>query len=269
MSEKSETALVPTAEEHVNFYGDELIAVEVEGEVYVPIRVICDYMDLSWSGQRQRMRRDPVLSEALVSVCVTHPESERGSRDMLCLPLKYLNGWLFGINANRVKEELRERVIQYQRECFDILARAFQARAVQRQTGSSLAGIREMALAIAAMAEQQMVLEGRVASAEEVARSASERLDRAALVVGEIGRRLKSVEGRVRPHAYITDEQAAEISLQVKTLAGLMGGESGHYQSVFAELYRRFGVSSYKLVRLEQYEAVLEFLEEWQTNVED
>lgn len=260
MSEDETKALVATAEEHVDFYGDELIAVEVEGEVYVPVRVICDYMELSWSGQRQRMRRDPVLSEALVSVCVTHPESERGAREMLCLPLKYLNGWLFGVNANRVKPELRERVIQYQRECYDILARAFQARAVERRGSSSLAGIREMALAIAMMAEQQMALEGRVATAEE-------RLDKAAMVVGEIGRRLKSVEGKLRPDAYITDEQAAEISLRVKALARLMGGESAQYQSVFSELYRRFGVASYKLIRMEQYEAVLGFLEEWREEV--
>src|SRR5690606_191639 len=129
-------------------------------------------------------------------------------------------------------------------------------RAVERRGGSSLAGIREMALAIAMMAEQQMALEGRVATAEE-------RLDKAALVVGEIGRRLKSVEGKLRPDAYITDEQAAEISLQVKALARLMGGESAHYQSVFTELYRRFGVASYKLVRVEQYEGVLGFLEGW------
>jgi hypothetical protein len=120
-----------------------------------------------------------------------------------------------------------------------------------------------LAPAIAQMAEQQMVLEGRVASAEEVARGASERLDRAAHVVGEIGRRLKSVEGRLRPDAYITDEQAAEIGLRVKALTGLIGGESGHYQSVFTELYRRFGVASHKLVWLEQYEAVLGFLEGW------
>jgi hypothetical protein len=187
---------------------------------------------------------------------------------MLCLPLKYLNGWLFGVNASRVKPELRERVIQYQRECYDILAQAFAARAVERRGSSPLAGIREMALAIAQMAEQQMALEGRVVSAEE-------RLDRAAHVVGEIGRRLKSVEGRIRPDAYITDEQAAEMcsarpevtSLQVKALARLMGGESATYQSVFTELYRRFGVASYKLVRMEQYEEVLEFLEAWREEV--
>jgi hypothetical protein len=52
---------------------------------------------------------------------------------MLCLPLKYLDGWLFGVNANRVKPELRGRVIQYQRECYDILARAFQAQAATRR----------------------------------------------------------------------------------------------------------------------------------------
>ncbi len=36
-----------------------------------------------------------------------------------------------------------------------------------------------------------------------------------------------------------------------------------HYQGIFAELYRRFGVSSYKLIRQEQYAAVLAFLEQW------
>jgi hypothetical protein len=54
---------------------------------------------------------------------------------------------------------------------------------------------------------------------------------------------------------------------QVKALARLMGGESASYQSVFTELYRRFGVASYKLVRMEQYEEVLGFLEEWREEV--
>jgi hypothetical protein len=39
------------------------------------------------------------------------------------------------------------------------------------------------------------------------------------------------------------------------------------YQSVFSELYRRFGVSSYKAIRQEQYEAVLSFLEEWRQRI--
>lgn len=36
-----------------------------------------------------------------------------------------LNGWLFGIDASRVKPESRDRLIQYQAECFDVLANYF------------------------------------------------------------------------------------------------------------------------------------------------
>jgi len=45
---------------------------------------------------------------------------------MVCLPLDYISGFLFGLNADRVKPELRERVLRYQRECYKVLAEAFQ-----------------------------------------------------------------------------------------------------------------------------------------------
>ena len=248
----TDKALVPTEQKSVEFYGDELIAVLLDGESYVPIRPLCDYLGLSWTGQFERIQRDAVLSEVAATVRVTRTEGQREvARELLALPLKYLNGWLFGVNANRVKDELREKLIQYQKECYDVLAQAFQARATS--PGSSLANIRDMALAIAEMADQQIVLEGRVSATEA-------RLEQAAVVVGDIRKRLKSVEGRIRPDAHIIDEQAAEISLQVKALAHLIGG---HYQTVFSELYRRFGVSSYKVIRIEQYESVLAFLDEW------
>jgi hypothetical protein len=34
------------------------------------------------------------------------------------LPIDYLNGWLFGINAKRVKEDVRDRLIIYQERCY-------------------------------------------------------------------------------------------------------------------------------------------------------
>ena len=41
--------------------------------------------------------------------------------EMLCMPLKKLNGWLFSINPEKVRADLREKVIQYQEECFEAL----------------------------------------------------------------------------------------------------------------------------------------------------
>lgn len=251
-------ALIPTEQRAIDFYGDELIAVSLEGQPYIPIAPICDFLGVSWSGQSERIRRDAVLSEAALSIRVTRKESRRGGREMVCLPLEYLNGWLFGINASRVREELRERLIRYQRDCYRVLSQAFQAPAVS-SSSSSLAQIRDMALAIANMAEQQMLLESRVTVTEQ-------RIERAAQVVGDMSRRLSSLESRLSPGSQITEEQAAEISQRVKALAGLLQERApgkNYYQSIFGELYRRYGVSSYKLIRESQYPQVLAFLDSW------
>ena len=78
--------------------------------------------------------------------------------------------------------------------------------------------------------------------------------------------RLGVLEGQVQPAGSITEGQAAEISNRVKALGEVLTGtdpSKNHYQGIFGELYRRFGVSSYKLIRQDQYAAVLQFLEDW------
>ena len=136
---------------------------------------------------------------------------------MACLPLGFLNGLLFGINASRVKEEIRENLIRYQRDCYKILTRAFLERAevAISPTMSALAQIRDNALAVAALAEQQMEHERRISASET-------RLDKAASVVGELGRRVKILEQRTAPGKPIGEEQAAEITQRIKALAGLL-----------------------------------------------
>jgi len=130
-----EKALVPIEEQKIDFYGDQITTafVDVGGRtrMYVPLRPICEYLGLSWSGQRERTMRDPVLKEEARSVRVTRSDPlGRGDPDVICLPIEFLPGWLFGINATRVKPELKEGIIRYQRECFSILWQAFQSRAL-------------------------------------------------------------------------------------------------------------------------------------------
>lgn len=40
---------------------------------------------------------------------------------MLCLPIHYLNGWLFGVDTNRVKAEIKDKLITYKKECYQVL----------------------------------------------------------------------------------------------------------------------------------------------------
>lgn len=90
-------ALIPIQQKTVIFYEDEITAVLVdtpEGQqVYIPIRPLCEFLGIDWSAQRKRITGDPVLSGAVSSVAVSATEAG-GRREMLCLPLDYLNGWV-------------------------------------------------------------------------------------------------------------------------------------------------------------------------------
>lgn len=275
MSDES-TALVAIQERSVDFHGDEILATLVENDgtkqIYIPLRPICEYLGLSWSGQRERVNRDAVLSQEIKGVRVTRtPDSDEvrpgGSQIMLCLPLDFINGWLFGVNATRVKPELKDKIIQYQRECYRILAQAFQTdeQIIEEQSTATsfatLQQIREMGLSIARMAEQQMEIEQRL----------NTRLDRAANVVSGINRRLSVVERRLSPPEYVTDEMANTIALAVKALAEELGrhdNRKNHYQAIYTEIYRRFRTPSYDRIRIDKYEDVMKFLEDWQTSVQ-
>lgn len=272
------TALTPIEQKTVEFYSDQLTAAlvvvdpEAEPTVYVPVRSICENLGVDWSAQRRRIIRDAVLSKNARGVAVT--ATPGGTQEMLCLPIEFLHGWLFGLNADRVKPELREKVIRYQEECFAVLWRAFRADslpalAIQREA-SSLAYVRDMALAIAQMAEQQMAFELRLADSDARHDRTEARLDQAAQVVGALVRDVAEVKRRVAPGNYVTEEQAAEIQLRVKGLAQLLGQSDpakNHYQGVFGTLYRTFGVTSYKNIPQGRYEEVLTLLEEWRRDV--
>ncbi len=269
-------------ERWVEFYNDTILAVLVRVDnvlqVLVPVRPVCDVLGINWDGQRQRIARDNVLSSTAVEITAVARDGKR--RKMSALPLEYLHGWLFGIGESQVKEEYREKITLYRRECFQALSKAFQsdlalpepAKAAVPAVDASmtLTQVRDMALAIAQMADQQLALEGRVDETHALATQAHGRLDKAAQVIGALQRRIGTVENRLNPGAAITEDQAAEISQRVRALAHLLSGtEKGknHYQGVFGEIYRHFGVTSYTHIPLDRYAEVLEFLEDWRQAV--
>ena len=237
-------------------------------EIYVPIRPICEQLGLAWSSQLQRLRRDPILSEEILGVFVTNtPGTGGGTQEMICLPLDFLNGWLFGVSANRVRDDIRPALLRYQRECYRVLAAAFTNTATavtddwmttSPESRAALLQIREMGQAIMQMAEEQLRI--------------MQRLDKAAIVVGQHGHRISSLEQRLAPlerqlspREAITDEQASDIAQKVKAV-GMMLTEKdssrNQFQAIFSELHRRFRVTSYKNIRQSQYQAVLNFLDE-------
>ncbi|MGT3005336.1 phage antirepressor N-terminal domain-containing protein [Pasteurella multocida] len=73
---------------------------------------------LSWSSQHRKLEN----SKGKFNCAHMSIVAEDGKlREMLCMPLKKLNGWLFSINPEKVRSDLKEKVIQYQEECFEVL----------------------------------------------------------------------------------------------------------------------------------------------------
>lgn len=109
----------------VDFHGHALTVITgAAGEHLVAMKPICEAIGLGWQSQYNRIQRHPVLSTS-VFMMNTVAEDEK-NRELVCLPLDMLNGWLFGVDASRVNPEIRDTLIQYQRECFGVLAAYWQ-----------------------------------------------------------------------------------------------------------------------------------------------
>lgn len=109
----------------VSFHGASLSVTSVDGVPHVALKPICDALSIDVEGQRARIKRHPVLSTC-TSVTKVQLPGDTQAREVVLLPLDKLNGWLFGISAARVRDPARrERLVQYQRECFNVLAAHF------------------------------------------------------------------------------------------------------------------------------------------------
>lgn len=289
------TALVPIETRTVELEGDELIAVLVEKGgrqvIYVPVNPLVEHLGLAARGQRRRINDDPVLSEVAQTVRIERPAGRGGgTQEMLCLPLTFVNGFLFGISANRVKEELREKIIQYQRHCYNVLAEAFGvsetgilARMGEDATLSprtaSLAQIRDVSLAVAQMAQEMILHEEQLVDHDVRISTVEARLTDAARYIGGVERRLQMVEERTAPRNVVSEDEGDEIRAKVIALANLIAEQQAEdeeskkqkrapYQTVYHTVYTLFSISSYKRVRKEDFEKVLEFLDGWKNRIQ-
>ena len=258
-------ALIPLEQKDVLFYEDEITAVRVRREghvhIFVPLRPIVELLGLDWSGQLRRVRNDAVLAQEVLPVRV---DTAGGPQEMPCLPLDMLNGWLFGINANRVKKEVRARLVRYQRDCYRVLYEAFEEgrlatgadatfQELLQQSDSQAVEAYRMLQAMIKMARNQIIIEARLGEQGQQ--------------LAQHERRLEQLEERfdVGAGQTVSESQASQISQGVKAVAMQLSKQTGRneYGGVYGELYRRFEITSYKLLPASRFGEAMDFLNQW------
>ena len=102
----------------VDFYGDKLFLANKEGAPYVPVKPIVENMGLDWKSQYEKIR----ANEGRWSMVIIPIVAEDGKmREMVCIKLSKMPGFLYSIDARKVKPALREKVLLYQEECDGVL----------------------------------------------------------------------------------------------------------------------------------------------------
>ena len=99
--------------------GISLQIVADEKEQLVAVKPVCEILGVDAKAQREKIEEHPLFS----SVRVLSPSTGADGKtyEMVCLPLRYFPSWLFSINPNNVKEEVREHLLEYQLKCNDVL----------------------------------------------------------------------------------------------------------------------------------------------------
>lgn len=108
--------------ETFDFHGDALaIASTPDGERWAVLARLCEPLGLDVSSQRAKLAGAPWAR----TVIITAHDATGRNQALFCLNLRSLAGWLFSVNAGKVRPELREKLARYQAECADVLADHF------------------------------------------------------------------------------------------------------------------------------------------------
>lgn len=195
--------------------------------------------------------------------------TEGGKQNAALLRSDLVPLWLIGIQINSVRDDVRPKLKLFIRRAADVLVEAFQEgrltadpifdELLQRSDSEAVEAYK-MLQAMVKLARNQILMETQLTS----------RLDDHEEQIVDHETRLEEVEAALgHPDRTITPAQASQISQAVKAIAHELGKRSkrNEYQGVYGELYRRFDITSYKLLPAHRFEEAMGWLTEWYTTI--
>src|SRR5438067_1149059 len=106
-------ALLVRDQRQVQVLDDQLLAARIaDGTIYLPVRALCEALGLDRAAQVRRIKRDEAMREDLHEIAV---ETESGIQAIQVLRLESVPYWLAGVTLNKVKPELRDKLLAYKR----------------------------------------------------------------------------------------------------------------------------------------------------------
>lgn len=276
----------------IEFAGATLLAVrDPQGIIWVPLRRLCEEIGVSYQSQHAKITEDRVLSKHTSMVPVV--SEDRRVFEMICLDLSFVRGWLFGINANRVKAEIRERLEQYQEQVYEVIDRAFtSATSDSGLDDTMIRAMRDNALQQAQLWEMVLSERQRLRRTEQAVEEIDEQMgvfgkllyrhdDTLRHVLNDLNR-LRTEQSAITarftditrllpaPNDPITPEEKAALKALVDdvvaaaTQKGIRLGQGRNdYPAVWDAFKRRFDLAKYDELPRAKYNDAINWLKAW------
>ena len=84
----------------------ELVIISENANKFVPIKPICDALGIDYPTQYQKLKEDEDLAPTMGLRPMIAADNKQ--REMVCLPLEYIFGWLFTISPKNVAPEAKD-----------------------------------------------------------------------------------------------------------------------------------------------------------------
>ena len=98
---------------------------EVANEYWIAIKPICEALDINYNRAYQNILEDEKLSQLFAKQQML--DTLGRSQEMICLPEKYIYGWLFSLRSKS------EALKQYQMKCYEVLFNYFNGAIIGRK----------------------------------------------------------------------------------------------------------------------------------------
>jgi hypothetical protein len=256
MSDDAAGALQPIQPiyQDIEFDGDTLPSAIVEGDgVLVPVRKICEALGLDTRYQLQRLREHEVLLVGLREIRIP---IEGRLRVVAAIHHRYIAFWLATVTPHQVSDQMRPKLVRYQRELVDILAAIYGPHLSPNMPLASDPTISDLSRQMA-----ELLLEFRLARTAylEHQREITDHEQR----IEDLESIVESMQRQLATYVPITPAQQEFIARSIKQLARRYQKKTGKdlFGQLFAEFCRTLGTPRYDELPASKYEAALEWIE--------
>lgn len=248
------------------FYGQVFTAhLASDRQFYIRLDDVCTGLGVDARSQRRRIQDDEAISDKLAMIAVETPyQDTTRTREAAFLNLRALPYWLGTIDASRVKDDVRPRIILFKRDFAETAWFVYRSEILPPEIISEVEtyatpGEREMAELMTefrSLKNRLDLLSGRV----------EQELGRLGLSLEGLGGRFAVVEARVVAEAAVNSQQARLLQKLIQELgeamfeSGKVRPRSAAHARAQQEFKDEFGVHIYTALQETRLEQAIAFL---------